>query len=183
MPFPWLVFRDSKGHRVGFQNDRFSLYWQFEDGTEYEGFETLKSELLARFNDYAKAVMLAAGEAPRPIRAQCEYSNDFGAVSPLEVATATLLSGDHVIPPADRSIQYAFHITLPTVSEQDVDTVVEVNAATREGQNVMWLDSNAKASREDITATDLLNAAHEQLLQAFVSSSSSKQLDTWGMVR
>jgi hypothetical protein len=182
-PCPWLTFFDAEtGHQLGFQNDRFSLFWEFKDGKDYEGFAQLKVELFDRFAAFSEGVGQVAGASPVVVRAECEYFNNLEDVRPLDVGARALHGADPLPEMTVTPTTYAFHATLPPVEDGGIRVEVDLNAATRDGQNVLWIDSVAIRTDGEPTAEELLDSAHEQLLLGFLTTASPSQLEKWGRV-
>lgn len=179
---------DLGDRRIKFQQDRFILHWTFGEGQQYPGYQSLRAELLEKFDQFSKLSHDASGTIPEVKRADARYVNRLSGISSHEAMTGVLTGWSASSAFPFREPDYSGFRVHYFESELDsrvevligVDSIVAEDASGElADSSSLLLEAEARVDMEDNFASRL-DAAHDVITKAFLEITSTQMRREWG---
>ncbi|OXS33884.1 hypothetical protein CHR28_17625 [Streptomyces sp. XY006] len=177
---------------VRFQQDRFVLKWNLSDGeNSYPGYQALKAELLAKFDQFSKLSQSVSGVLPRVKRADVTYTNKIPGVSAHQAMAGVLTGWKSESSFPFRVPDYCGFRVHYDESELDprVAVLIGVDSAVTEPSDgeftegaSLIIDAESQVDTED-DFTDRMDRAHEVVAGAFLEVTSDGMRSQWGEIK
>lgn len=184
-PFPYLTFANGSGHAINFQNDRFRLTWSFSDGEGYPGFDALRTQLDDHLGLFVRHVAKEVGEDVKVSHVAVRYDNELGDdASPLDVMLRAYgIEAEQERRPSDASElkDATFHATVPRRAESRTEEVYVISRRVDTSTTLGLRSTSRRPEPSNGGWGDLLDAAHDNLINVFDSLTSRAQKAAWGV--
>ncbi|MEU2434467.1 TIGR04255 family protein [Streptomyces sp. NPDC007861] len=187
-----VLSAEAGDRRVKFQQDRFILSWNFSgEERRYPGYDVLKAELLAKFDQFSKLSQSISGALPEVKRADVTYINKLPGVSAHQAMTGVLTgwSSESAFP--FRVPDYCGFRVHYNESEHDprVSVLIGVDSAVTEpsdgefteGSSLIIDAESQVESGDDFSVR--LDASHDVVTGAFLEVTSEKMRNQWGEIK
>ncbi|MFD7504718.1 TIGR04255 family protein [Streptomyces sp. NPDC059850] len=178
--------------KIKFQQDRFILIWKSTgDEQPYPGYDSLKAELLGKFDHFSKLSQNICGTLPEVRRADAQYLNRLPEISAYQAMAGVLTgwSSESAFP--FRAPDYCGFRVQYQQSERDdrVSVLIGVDSAVTEPSvgefsegSSLIIDAESQVDLGDDFALRM-DAAHEVVSGAFVEATSAQMRQQWGEMK
>lgn len=175
-PVPYTILdSESGGRRLCYQGDRFMVEWEFSGKPgEYPGYESLRTELLERFEELQTTVEQNSNrDMPSCVAAEAEYMNDLGTGAVADV----LKFGTRVSSAGPQYNWYGrhYHPRGPGSSGAWIDLRDDPDQGLELRIRVRW-DVDDEDGADHVA---LINRCHSEVIEAFVAWTTEDMRAQW----
>jgi hypothetical protein len=181
-PMPLVTFSDDLGERgVAFQHDRVQVRWAFDEGgNAYPGFRALREDLAMLSGIYERAIAELAGEEMRTTGASCFYRNEVSHQlafrEPEEILDEDLRRQTVFL--RSRKVDYLGSRLEFRAGRGPEGAFVQVHVERRMDEGA-FLSIFSYQPSGDLHGERALDDAHEELIEAFLGSTSPRMHEAW----
>ena len=184
-PLPYTHYHSIDGERcIAFQEDRFEISWEFREGSQYPGFDSLLAELKQKFSVFTKTLEHEADIDLEVTGSECRYENLIEGIDGPELAVGLLT--DWTGNPSSRLPGTGYiGVRLHACAEEQTHHCSSLVAADCDTDEEPVLSITVKRAPESGSGVELggIEDAHQELIEIFERYTSSKQHVQWGRIQ